>query len=943
VDGITYFQVRLERPADLRLPAFDTTKPFSEADRRRFAMFPRLAPQDQKTRAVYYRHRPTQPGMSFCGRLLDGEKAPFLLLYPTGESLGGEGPTSLSKLVWSQGMAETAVELDFTKATMVPVPKVDPDDQHIHRDDLRALWALHQGAHLAALEAQVLDFPFYSFAREATGRKYGVVASAWVKRQTGDPQHRLYEITTGADALAESLQLHRMLQTEARPAGERTIPIADVAGVTVPEQPWADLLKNKNPTTETLAQLVPQDNYYLSFKDIRKFIDLGELLDQWGTSILRVYEMKSRDFHLRERYEKQLCLKTTALGKKLGPTLVKGLAVTGNDPYFREGTDVSVIFHVRSRELFLAAVSPLIEEARKEFGKELREQKTTHRGTTIESYATPLREVSLHRAAFDEYVVYSNSPVAVRRILDTHAGKGKSLAESQDYQYLRTVFPVNDKAEDGFVFLSDAFIRQLTGPASRIKEKRRLEALTSLNLLTNAALFGAWETGKLPADQAAVLAAAGLRPEDVAIYDGKGARWDAGSQLAVSDVYNTIHFATPLIELPIDKVTRAEEQEYDRFRDEYTKLWRTYFDPVGVRLSLEAKKVQVEMLILPLAGSEQYRSLRQLTGNGKFLVESRPGAVLDCRLSVGEGQAISFYAGGGNRLREMIELLIRWEEGGVSNPRQEYDQLFWKLPVGVGLFGPAPPGMTDGESLVKMLQQAGQLVKGEPQVSKYREVKLHKVPIDAKVYRSLWDFLPFLEQQGNLGPILSILALLPRQEAPDAIYIAGIDRGVIASASEDHVKKMIDHSLAQKKPEGKPVPREANAALDIVPGNAGEAAKLYLEYEGHCLALLNNQVFNAFYQSGLLTPDATETTRKQTVQRFLGCLPVSADGTSYRYDAKHGEVVNVRHGSHRRPQLHGAVAEASELGKLLNDIKALRAELKFLDNGIQTVLTIERK
>jgi hypothetical protein len=79
------------------------------------------------------------------------------------------------------------------------------------------------------------------------------------------------------------------------------------------------------------------------------------------------------------------------------------------------------------------------------------------------------------------------------------------------------------------------------------------------------------------------------------------------------------------------------------------------------------------------------------------------------------------------------------------------------------------------------------------------------------------------------------------------------------------------------------------------------------------------------------------------VRRFLGCVPVSADGTGYRYDRQHAEVVNDRHGSHRKPQLHGSVAEQSELGKLLNEIKALRAELKFLDNGVQTVLTIERK
>src|SRR5207244_2579069 len=126
-------------------------------------------------------------------------------------------------LVRSPGMAETTVEVDFAKARAVPVPKVDPDDQHIHRDDLRSLWALHQGAHFAVLETQVLDFNFYSFAREATGRKYGVTAPAWVKRELEDPEHRLYEITTGADAVAETLQLHRLLRQEGKSAEARRV------------------------------------------------------------------------------------------------------------------------------------------------------------------------------------------------------------------------------------------------------------------------------------------------------------------------------------------------------------------------------------------------------------------------------------------------------------------------------------------------------------------------------------------------------------------------------------------------------------------------------------------------------------------------------------------------------------------------------------------------
>src|SRR5262249_1393470 len=150
-----------------------------------------------------------------------------------------------------------------------------------------------------------------------------------------------------------------------------------------------------------------------------------------------------------------------------------------------------------------------------------------------------------------------------------------------------------------------AFIRKLVGPASRIKERRRLEALTSLHMLTNAALFHAWETGRLPADQAAALAQAGLKPEEVAVPDGRLA-WDAKQRLAGSDVYGTLHFATPLIELPIDKVTEQEQREYGWFRDQYLKLWTTYFDPIGLRLAFDARRVRVETHILPVAGSGVY-------------------------------------------------------------------------------------------------------------------------------------------------------------------------------------------------------------------------------------------------------------------------------------------------------------------------------------------------
>ena len=353
----------------------------------------------------------------------------------------------------------------------------------------------------------------------------------------------------------------------------------------------------------------------------------------------------------------------------------------------------------------------------------------------------------------------------------------------------------------------------------------------------------------------------------------------------------------------------------------------------------------METHILPLAGSDAYRALRATAGRGTFRFEPRAAAVVDFQLNVGDngrdGLALAFQVDGDALLREMVELLIRWEAGPRSNLRREYDQLFWKLPLGVSARGQAALG-TGAEQFVELLKGAG-LVEGEPKTSQHREVTLHRLPISGEKYREL------ARQLGRVAagsPFATIVSVLPTQEAPPALHVAVIDEALHISANEGFLKKRIDESEARKKSgETKSAgpARDANAGLYLGPANARAAASLLLEYEGHNLALLNTQVWNCFYQSGALAPDAAGAARRETVRRALGFVPVSPDGSPYRYDARLGEVVNQRHGSLRRPQLHGQVAESSELGKLLKQTRALRAELRFLDDGLRTVLTIERR
>src|SRR5262249_38830576 len=152
-------------------------------------------------------------------------------------------------------------------------------------------------------------------------------------------------------------------------------------------------------------------NYYLRFKNPGKLFEVSDLAGQSSG-------LQNRDYLIKERYFEQLCLRKGMLGRRAGSLILKGIAVTGSDPYLREGSDLTFIFHVARKEIFLAGLKQFVDTARKKYGDDLRETRGEHLDVAIESFVTPLREVSLHRAVVDEYVICSNSPVGLRRVID---------------------------------------------------------------------------------------------------------------------------------------------------------------------------------------------------------------------------------------------------------------------------------------------------------------------------------------------------------------------------------------------------------------------------------------------------------------------------------------------------------------------------------------------
>jgi hypothetical protein len=754
-------------------------------------------------------------------------------------------------------------------------------------------------------------------------------------------------------------------------AERRTVALDKIQGIDIAEHPWEQMMGDRRPAPEPFAKLVPHDNYYIHFKKIARFIEFTELLDQWGTSLVRAYELTSRDHRLKQRYERQLCLRSTELGKTLGPLVIKGIAVTGSDAYVREGSDVAVLFQVIDRGVFLAAVEPFLAEARQKFSGELTEAKTDYRGVTIESFVTPLREVSLYRAGIGDVVVYANSPAGIRRVLDAAAGRLKSLSESLDFRYMRTVFRYDDPDEDGFAFLSDPFIRNLVGPAGKIKEKRRLEALTSLQMLTYGAMLTSWEAGKAPNSAADILRATGLVPEELPLPEGKPAAWDPVKRMAVSDVYNTENFATPLIELPIDKVTPVEAAEYQRFRMEYLGLWRQYFDPIGMRVSLRDGRVKLDTYILPLIENSVYNRLRAVTGKGtvrldptrlssKTLVQymmhlstdatERGGWLGDLGLRGGNsggglaelglaaalawavdpvGEWFLVRVDDSPNYERLVALAERSEKGG-SVEIDEVARLVWTLPVAIGVDVRNPLSLTAALTALRagaLSSLPGALTWG-PLEKEYKGVSIVRVqatPAGRQMLGALES------RRSRSDPFLP------------AVYYALIDGGFYLTLNEEMMRELIDGVLARN--EGKTGAVEVNSSLHLSPGAAEHTKgilKRYLEFQTHQQARQGLAVWYALYQCGAIAEDAAAEDTAGATYRWLGFVPVSPDGSAYRFDRKHDEVVNERHGSYRAPVLKTTTADSSPLNRLLDTVRSLRADLRFREDGIHTVLTLER-
>jgi hypothetical protein len=462
---------------------------------------------------------------------------------------------------------------------------------------------------------------FYGFAesmlRERLPKK--PVKPAF-SRYEPPPSTELAELigtTTGRTSVQEALEQKRGLYLDLA-SGPRKVALDKLRAPQLTRHPWPRMLAQLSAKArpEPLAQATPADFYFVRVRDFSTFLDLSSLADTWGTPALNLLDGRLQDRNLRARYETELALQDSELSRTFGASVVEELAVVGSDPYLVEGSDLTLIFKVKSELLFDAALLKALDS----FGAAhpgLDTQKLSHEGVDVSVTRSRDGMVRRHRATVDGLELVSNSAAAIRRVISAIHGKTARLSDEPDFAYMLARDADRDSTVLGFA--GDRFVESVVGPQQKIKAAERELGLAELSRPGYAALLYGFLNGHAPISakdlvQANLLSAADLKPGGVAasFQPGMAAESSRGSTLGMQ----------PLLDSPdITLVTRAEQAGYESFARSYESEWAEYVDPFAVRVSRGqgpdgSTTLDAELRVLPLLRG-QYRDFMNSVGKAR--------------------------------------------------------------------------------------------------------------------------------------------------------------------------------------------------------------------------------------------------------------------------------------------------------------------------------------
>jgi hypothetical protein len=459
----------------------------------------------------------------------------------------------------------------------------------------------------------------------------------------------LFSIFSGSLAVQESLQLDAMTvdelgvdgqpadqQAQTRRQGPRpigaaattapadSVAVSELEGPTIKSHPWHEMLAGKTPKVTGLALKVPADFYFVSFRSANKLVEAADLTNLFGAHMFNQATKSAQTQLVNERLREQLAIEMNPALRPFYDAVIDEAAIVGSDLFVREGSDVTLLFHAKQPAVLKTQMDQFLQRAEASRDDAVR---TTgqYLGVDWVHVATPDRRIHVYSAfPSADLHVRSNSKAALERVLATIVGDANGqplerLGETEEFRYVRTLLEEGAPEEDGFIYLSDPFVRKLMGPALRLTERRRMVCYNHLRMIGHAGLMYRTQTGKA-ATSLAELATAGCAPAKFG--EGKFTCPEHGEYTLGADGLTGVcshhgyaSYLTPCNEIETTHVTDAEAQAYRQFLEQYNSYWRQFFDPIAIRLSISPERYRAETIVLPLIDNSIYTGLaRTLRG-----------------------------------------------------------------------------------------------------------------------------------------------------------------------------------------------------------------------------------------------------------------------------------------------------------------------------------------
>lgn len=504
----------------------------------------------------------------------------------------------------------------------------------------------------------------------------------------------LYSIFSGALAVQESLQLDAMqsrtprqrpVQLQAAPAAaglpakapapgaqnpsdddealrakrrQELVALSDLQGPTIKSHPWHEMLGAKtgllpfpsgidsktgktadNPRVGRLSRCVPEDFYFVEFRSLPRLLDALDVTGLWGKHLFSQALQDARTSDVSSRIQTQLALEVSPALKPFLDLVIEEVAVTGSDLYLREGTDVTMMFRFKQPTNFRARLDDMLVRFEKN-RRDVRRTTGKYLGVDFVHLENPDRSVNVYSAyPAGDLHVRGNSRVGFERVLQAILGRNaqgevvRRLGDSDEFAYIRTLMPRGAPEEDGFIYLSDPFIRRQVGPQVKLIERRRTICYNHLRMIGHAALLYHTETGHWP-DSLQTLTQAKCCPSfkgpelgpsaDLSCPDGGTYTFSPNRNAGVCSRHGHVDSLTPGCELPLTKINGEEADEYRDFLQEYNEYWRNYFDPIAIRIQAAPDRYRMETIVLPLINNSIYKSMAETLGGSPEPLDAQP-------------------------------------------------------------------------------------------------------------------------------------------------------------------------------------------------------------------------------------------------------------------------------------------------------------------------------